>query len=419
MYTVLARIPFSYLCYLYYVIVIYSKYIIERANKRHNRVCIHYTSNITVNLVGQDMYYYFHVCRCVKSEYTVQSGIYDLIWNDRGSGADRDVSLFANTNIDSADGIGANTFTAISFYGVPSGRPSLLRAATARQNSPVNSILEAKALVAYHVSDTEHIWDDGGSGADRDFSSWRAREPRGYFSLGDVAVPTHSAPRFSILVRPLKDDALKAPTGYRQRWTDAGSGADDDVAFYEPICPPGYRALGHVTVASHSRLPSLNDIRCVKSEYTVPGKFEFVWNDGGSGADRDVSVYTAVPSGSGQGVRAMSARPCHCWMDRTAYVLNSTSTQYIVTKPVKRYILKDISYKIDSRQLLSQTPDILATTSLTNEGFTLTDSVTRVVSYSYAETHTWSQTLGLEIGISATVTAGVPEVSSSSVCFSI
>ena len=357
------------------------------------------------------------VCRCVKSEYTVQSGIYDFIWNDKGSGADSDVSLFANTNIDSADGIGANSFTAITFYGTPSGRPSLLRAATAKQNSPVSSILEDKVLVAYQVSDTVHIWNDAGSGADRDLSLWRARVPQGYFSLGDVAVPTHSAPRFSVLVRPLKDDALKAPTGYRQRWTDAGSGADKDVAFYEPICPPGYRVLGYVTVASHSSLPSLNDIRCVKSKYTVPGKFEFVWNDRGSGADRDLSVYTAVPSGSGQGVRAMSARPCHCSMDRTAYVLNSTSTQYIVTKPVKRYILKDISYKIDNRQLLSQKPEVLATTSLTNEGLTLTDSATRVVSYSYQETHSWSQTFGLEIGVSATVTAGVPEVSSASVCF--
>ena len=81
------------------------------------------------------------VCRCVKSEYTVQSGIYNFIWNDKGSGAHSDVSLFANTNIDSADGIGANSFTATTFYGTPSGHPSLLRAATAKQNSPVSSIL--------------------------------------------------------------------------------------------------------------------------------------------------------------------------------------------------------------------------------------------------------------------------------------
>lgn len=66
--------------------------------------------------------------RCVKSEYAIRAGEYHFLWDDRGSGADRDGSLFTNTNT-SPNSIGANTFTTFSSHGNPSGRPYLLRAA--------------------------------------------------------------------------------------------------------------------------------------------------------------------------------------------------------------------------------------------------------------------------------------------------
>jgi len=42
--------------------------------------------------------------------------MYDLIWNDRGSGADKDVSLWANTDIDSDVGVDSNTFTSFATH---------------------------------------------------------------------------------------------------------------------------------------------------------------------------------------------------------------------------------------------------------------------------------------------------------------
>ena len=102
--------------------------------------------------------------------------------------------------------------------------------------------------------------------------------PMIYSQLGDQGVATHNSPGFSILVRAIKDDALAAPTGYRQRWNDAGSASDNDVSFNEPECPRGYRVLGYATIQSNSTDPSTDDIdmHCVKDDYVVQGDWEFL-----------------------------------------------------------------------------------------------------------------------------------------------
>ena len=128
-----------------------------------------------------------------------------------------------------------------------------------------------------------------------------------------------------------------------------------------------------------------------------------------------MTVWEAVPSGVGQGVRGMSAVPCHCGMDRTAYVLNPTNIQYIISKPVQHYYLTNIVYNFDARQILSQEPQVLTRTELKNNVSDVVQELSRKISYDYQETYTWSHTVGLELGVSITVTAGVPQVASTSV----
>ena len=112
-------------------------------------------------------------------------------------------------------------------------------------------------------------------------------------------------------------------------------------------------------------------------------------------------VWMALPPGSGQGVVAMSAMPnCHCPTDRTAYVLNSSAIQYIVT----RYVIDNIDYMIDDREILLEPRP---RTTFINNG-SISQQVTREVEYSYEQSHSWSTTFWLEIGVEATVTAGVP-----------
>ena len=101
-------------------------------------------------------------------------------------------------------------------------------------------------------------------------------------------------------------------------------------------------------------------------------------------------------------------------MDRTPYVLNPNYVQYVVSKPVQRYILNSLSYKIDDHQVLSQEPEVLARTVVFNYGDT-EQTVSRTIEYGYEETHSWDETMGLEVGVEITVEAGVPELLTGSV----
>ena len=354
--------------------------------------------------------------RCVNTQYVTSSdGLYDFVWNDRGSWAYKDVTIYSNANIDSKDSRSANTFTATARYSRLDGYPKLLRSSTSSEKSQtIATPQQDTAIIVYQVTLKKKIWNDAGSAANKDFSSWSAEIPDGYYSLGDYGVANRRTPHFVTLVKAVKEDALRAPLYFRQRWNDRGSGANKDVAFYEPICPLGYCALGHISIDSYRTQPQTNEFRCVKSEYAVIGKWQFIWNDKGSGADRDVSVYMAVPDGSGQGVRAMSTVPCYCGMDRTAYVLNRKYIQYIVSKPVKRYTMTNVNYNLDNRKVLSTSPESLANTFLVNKG-TTPQTATRVITYSVSESHSWSATVGIAIGVEFSITTKVPLVASKSV----
>jgi hypothetical protein len=63
----------------------------------------------------------------------IPAGTYQLIWNDRGSGADADVALWAKTAAGSVIGIDSNTFKALTHYGTPHDTPLLLNSQYAKR----------------------------------------------------------------------------------------------------------------------------------------------------------------------------------------------------------------------------------------------------------------------------------------------
>lgn len=129
-----------------------------------------------------------------------------------------------------------------SIYNAPYGWPNLLRLGTAKACSLVpDTTYDQVALIAYQITNTDRIWKDSGSGEDEDFSSHRVIEPKDTYSLGDIGLGSHSSPSYGIAIKEVKSGDLAAPIGYRRWWNDRGSGARDDVAFYEPICPSGYK----------------------------------------------------------------------------------------------------------------------------------------------------------------------------------
>ena len=100
---------------------------------------------------------------------------YDFIWNDRGSGANSDVSIWRPVDIE--HGFYPLGDTARGQYGKP-----VIPAITV--SAGVSNAL-AKPI-SYKL-----IWNDRGSWADRDVRIFKLIPPSGYTCLGDVAVPNY------------------------------------------------------------------------------------------------------------------------------------------------------------------------------------------------------------------------------------
>ena len=98
--------------------------------------------------------------------------------------------------------------------------------------------------------------------------------------------------RYALSVKAAKPGALAPPVSYTFLWNDRGSGADSDVTLYKMNAPWGYTCLGDIAVNSYYVKPDLGLYRCVKNEYLVQGRiFQQIWKDNGSGADLDGSVW--------------------------------------------------------------------------------------------------------------------------------
>lgn len=150
-------------------------------------------------------------------------------------------------------------------------------------------------LEAKTTNEINHVYSDRGTGADDDFSAWRPSSGDGWYSLGDIGVSGYGKPSNALLVMDeFNTDILTRPTDYNLIWKDSGSGGDMDSSFWEPVPESGYVCLGHVVQPNYNK-PSTDLIRCVKEEFVKEGDRKWVWDDSGSGANWDASVYQTVP----------------------------------------------------------------------------------------------------------------------------
>jgi hypothetical protein len=138
------------------------------------------------------------------------------------------------------------------------------------------------------VNQFELVWWDKGSGGAYDGAYYKPIVPSGYYSLGHYGQANYNTPIGVIVaVKELKSGALASPTDYELVWKDKGSGADMDGAFWRPIPPNGYVALGLVATRNYNK-PSLDEVKCVRQDLVVQGQpGAQVWIDKGTGADAD------------------------------------------------------------------------------------------------------------------------------------
>ena len=145
-------------------------------------------------------------------------------------------------------------------------------------------------------------YDDGGSGARRDVNCYHAKSQGDMRPLGSYASPSNHHPnntRATLLVGNASNGsgkpAVASPTGYSKIWDDGGSGGRHDGSFWRPNAPSGYVALGDVCAGGYNA-PSTSAIWCVRSDLVLQSDFraDNIWDDGGSGAKMDGSVWAIV-----------------------------------------------------------------------------------------------------------------------------
>jgi Vacuolar protein sorting-associated protein 62 len=161
-------------------------------------------------------------------------------------------------------------------------------------------------LVLRFTSSFEFRYNDRGSGANLDGSFWHPKPPTGFHALGSIGMSSYNDPNGKVaalcvkasepLMPGLQKPALKPPTDYEFIWNDKGSGATHDGSCWRPLAPEGYVALGDVFAQGYNK-PPLNDVMCVARELAFDGEVGvLIWNDKGSGANRDLSTYQINPS---------------------------------------------------------------------------------------------------------------------------
>jgi hypothetical protein len=161
-------------------------------------------------------------------------------------------------------------------------------------------------LVLRFTSSFDFRYNDRDSGANLDGGFWHPIPTTGFHALGSIGMPNYNDPNGKVaalcvkasqpLIPGLLKPALKPPTDYEFIWNDKGSGARHDGSCWRPLAPEGYVALGDVFAKGYNK-PALNDVMCVARELTFNGVVGgLIWDDRGSGANRDFSSYQIDPS---------------------------------------------------------------------------------------------------------------------------
>ncbi|XP_078497368.1 uncharacterized protein LOC144753601 [Lissotriton helveticus] len=353
--------------------------------------------------------------RCIRSDL-VQTGFFFPIWNNRGSGAAASLWRIENDPVQPG-GLTSESFLSVSNYNRPSDTPYILK--SDKITIPSQGDSADIALVLYQTQDMVNIWDDKGSGADRDVSFWKVDH---CCSLGHIAVDNYNKPS-GVFAKEIKAGTLVKPTSFVQVWTDRGSGANRAGAIWRPVCPSGYVALGYAATGNYAA-PSSDDFRCVKAEYVTPAQWTWVWNDGGSGARDDVSIWKASPiNPEGQTLNAMSGIKRHGDMDIPAYVLKSKYVLVHNSKPTKKVVLYDIKYNFNDKKILRTEPLELSARTKVQNCAAPKDSppvyAERQLSFTIETESSWSFESSIEIGVSVEVSAGIPGLGDMSVSTSV
>ena len=197
-------------------------------------------------------------------------------------------------------------------------------------------------------------------GASNVASIWRAKE---CCSLGDTAVQGYD--QFATyMVKDVSpnENALKKPIAFKKIYNNQGSvGWPKTVSIWEPKCASGYVALGYVANPGYDQPSTVaTNFRCVDEKIATFGKWNWVYDNQGSGAKTGLSIWRADPAtvrGDSVGVWAMSAVNFKGSMSvESPVVLNAAFVSLRFQKPVKSMKITNLIYDMDNKVETSQGP---------------------------------------------------------------
>lgn len=128
--------------------------------------------------------------------------------------------------------------------------------------------------------------------------------PAGYHMLGSYGQPNNGSLFGWVLAA--KDDTnganlLKQPLDYTLVWSsDTLKIKQDGIGyFWLPIAPEGYNALGHVVTNTKNK-PSLDKIRCVRSDFTDQSEnYTWIWGPGKEIDAKEFNFFSLTPTNIG------------------------------------------------------------------------------------------------------------------------
>jgi hypothetical protein len=149
---------------------------------------------------------------------------YQLRWNDKGSGANRDGGFWHP--------VAPSGFFALGSIGLPNYNDPNGKVATLCVKPASATIPGTQKVALKRPMDYTFIWNDKGSGASRDGSCWRPLPPEGYVALGDVFAVGYNKPSTNdvmCVARELTYEGLFTD----KIWSDEGSGANGDFSSWQ------------------------------------------------------------------------------------------------------------------------------------------------------------------------------------------
>lgn len=159
----------------------------------------------------------------------------------------------------------------------------------------------------------EKVWDDSGSGADKNLAVWRPTVVPGYAPIGDIASDDDNGVDDAQRVLFVRDDPAYSamPTNYKPVWSSDGYNLKKPIAFWEAVCPDKYKSMGHL---ASEDVPDQDSMRCVhESVLEATDLKNEIWNSEDAKkteGSKDVSVWNVWGSST---FMAGGVKPKEAW----------------------------------------------------------------------------------------------------------